>query len=1164
MLGFFAVLVLLVAGDKVDGPVIGIDFGTTFSCVGIFRHGVVEIIPSEQGNRIMPSYVAFTDEKETFVGEAAKNLADAAPQRTVFDVKRLIGRTFKDDALQRDIKALPFKVVADSDGQAAVLVGKEQLRPEEIAGMILRKLRERAEGYLEQPVKHAAPAPDRYERTSRSVKEKVDFVTAGTKPGNIGEVKIISACRHLNGIYPESLTDSESGGSGDLKGSIEGLQTLRALQQLPGTEKIVLFERAEEVGGVWRQNYCGFGAQVKRDVYCFAELGPEGLDLYPSGRQLQASCRRYAERFGLLPCLRTGAEVVGLERREDGGWRVTYRRRGAEQVEDFDFVVLALGNFSQPYVPEVPNSQAFQGQVLHSSELLDPSLLRGREVLVVGYGKSALDCLALASKEAKRVTLVARSPAWILPQRFLGLPLEWLAATRWFANLVFPPYHDAGLVRRCLGYLALPLQTLLWWILSPLVWLHFCLPWAMWPAYSLRWQLWHGHSVSICNASALKEAFRRPNVRCLRGQISSFTASGAVVEDFYSKRSEELPAQVVIFATGYQECWSHLFDPDLVAALAPHGDGPDLYKQILPTEEVPGLAFIGRILSTCDIVVSHVQAQWLARLLGGSFAAPGLPSRRAAARRYRAWRNQFLPSTGAASRRSVPRVFSYLEELMDDWQEGRRAGCLDFFRPLRAVNLAVLTVPAFFNDGQRRAMQKAGQLAGLEILRILNEPTAAAIAYGYEKQDAEEVLLVYDLGGGTCDVSVLEVKGGVLQVRATSGDPRLGGEDFDQKLVAHLMSAFKKKTAKEPRDARAVARLRSEAEKAKRKLSTVPQAAVKVDGFADGADLSEPLTRAQFEKLNSELFQRTLEPVRSALKDAGLEKSQITQVILAGGSARIPKIQQMLSQFFEKELIRSINPDEVVAHGAAIQAAALSSDGGEEELRLIDVTPLSLGIQTAGGFMTTVLARNSPLPAENSMVFSTHKDNQEYATVKVFEGERLMAKNNHLLGSFQIKGISPAPRGVPQIQVSFKVDAGGLLAVEALDRTSGNSEQLEVKEALSQDQIQEMLREAETFAKEDQRDFARAEALLALKLLARAAESAAETALEEDSAIFLAAAAEAKDWLAANPDAEAEEIHEKREELQAEMPEMPSAGAGAGASGAAGGGELDMEGHDEL
>ncbi|CAJ1365431.1 unnamed protein product [Effrenium voratum] len=195
MLGFFALLVLVVAGDKVDGPVIGIDFGTTFSCVGIFRHGVVEIIPSEQGagkvwmegNRIMPSYVAFTDEKEALVGEAAKNLADAAPQRTVFDVKRLIGRTFKDDALQRDIKALPFKVVADSDGQAAVLVGKEQLRPEEIAGMILRKLRERAEGYLEQPVKHAAPAPDRYERTSRSVKEKVDFVTAGTKPGNIGE-----------------------------------------------------------------------------------------------------------------------------------------------------------------------------------------------------------------------------------------------------------------------------------------------------------------------------------------------------------------------------------------------------------------------------------------------------------------------------------------------------------------------------------------------------------------------------------------------------------------------------------------------------------------------------------------------------------------------------------------------------------------------------------------------------------------------------------------------------------------------------------------------------------------------------------------------------------------------------------------------------------------
>lgn len=476
----------------------------------------------------------------------------------------------------------------------------------------------------------------------------------------------------------------------------------------------------------------------------------------------------------------------------------------------------------------------------------------------------------------------------------------------------------------------------------------------------------------------------------------------------------------------------------------------------------------------------------------------------------------------------------------------------------REVLHAVISVPAFFDDAMRTAVKVAAAGAKLEVLRIINEPTAAALAYGHGPSTAREILLVYDLGGGTCDVSILQRDADGLKVLASSGDPHLGGEDFDQKIVSHLSNAFKKKFGDVSLDPGALERLRIEAEKAKRRLSSVPQVAVKLQGFANGKDLSETLTRAQFEKLNDDLFQRTLEPVKTALKDSGLAKSDVNTVILAGGSACIPKVQQLLSEFFDgKELTRSINPDEVVAHGAALQAAALSVQGSGQELRLIDVTPLSLGIQTAGGFMTTVIKRNTPLPAENMMIFSTHKDNQESATVKVFQGERLMAKNNHLMGSFQIKGISPAPRGVPQIQVLFKVDVNGLVAVEATDSGSGKGEVLKVASELSHERIEEMIQESESLEKEDQKDFARAEAKMALKLFIRSLHHAAEMALEDDASTFLAAANEGADWLAANADAEAEEIHEKREELEGNVPELPTAKAASAA-------EVDMEGHDEL
>eukprot|EP00439_Symbiodinium_sp_Y106_P039506 s4102_g4.t2 len=586
---------------------------------------------------------------------------------------------------------------------------------------------------------------------------------------------------------------------------VAGLQALRALQQVPQVKTIAVFERADEVGGVWRENYSGFGAQVKREQYSFVELcGHSGLDMYPTGRQLKLHCDTYVETFGLMPAIRTRTEVKFLQRCSNC-WRVVYSETGSSETytEDFDFVVLAVGNFSEKYVPEIPGSDVFSGSILHSSELQDEKLLRGRHVVVVGFGKSALDCFALASAEAESVTLIARRPAWILPQRFLGLPLEWLASTRWFAKLVFPPYHNACLLVRLLGYIVLPLQTVLWWVLAPLVWCHFLLPWSMWPAYGLRWQLWHGHSVSICNASKIKAVFGSVSTNCIRGHISEMKTGSVVVHDSIRKQEKEISADVVVFATGYREAWSKLFDAKAAEVLDPRKDGPDLYKLILPTGDMTNLAFLGRVLSTCDIVTSFVQAEWLAGLLAGKFEYPNLQARERFSAKlgpeFRAspWQLMLVVCLKCSVAEEVsglapqicpddnvhisgdtvcPLGFQFREAAPEAWSQEILPGC-----PAERV----VSVPAFFNDRQRAAVKTAAAHAGLE--RLATKPTAAA-----------EVILVYDLGGGTCDVSVLKTgSSGVLQVLATSGDPRLGGEDFDRRLVTHLIDIFKKKFSKD-------------------------------------------------------------------------------------------------------------------------------------------------------------------------------------------------------------------------------------------------------------------------------------------------------------------------------------------------------------------------------
>ncbi|XP_047955709.1 heat shock 70 kDa protein 18-like [Salvia hispanica] len=940
------------------GRAIGIDLGTTYSCVAAWQHDRIEIIPNDQGNRTTPSQVAFTA-TDRLIGDAAKNQVANNPINTVFDAKRLIGCKFSDATVQRDITYWPFKVIpgaGDKPKFAVTYKGKQkQFLAEEISSMVLSKMKETAEAYLGSAVKDAVVTVPAYFNDSQRQATKAAGAIAG-----LNVVRIINeptAAAIAYGLDKRASTTM--------------------------AKNVLIFDLG---GGTFDVSV----VTIKGDV---VEVRAIAGDTHLGGQDMD---NRMVEYF-----------IKEFERKKgkniSGNARAIRRLRSACER--------AKRVLSSSIETPIEIESLFEGNDLFSTitrakfEDLNMDLFKKCKELV----ENCLSDAKMQKSSVDEVVLVGGSSRIPKMQQML----QELFSGKELCKNINPDeavaYGAAVLAAKLSGQGNEAVQTLVLVDVTPLNGDGRAIGIDLGTTYSCvaAWQ--HDRIEIIPNDQGN---------RTTPSQVA-FTAAERLIGDAAKNQVAENPINTVFDA-----------------------------KRL-----------IGRKYS--DSTVQKDMIFWPFKVVPGADDKPMI----------------VVTYKGEEKLFSAEEISSMVLTKMKDIAEVYLGS---------SVTDVVVTVPAYFNDSQRQATKDAGTIAGLNVMRIINEPTAAAIAYGLDKGgDVAKNVLIFDLGGGTFDVSVATIEAGVIEVKATAGDTHLGGQDMDNRMVNHFVKEFKIKTGKDiSGNSRAVRRLKSACERAKRILSSTLEARIQIESLFEGIDLFSTITRAKFEDLNMDLFRKCMELVESCLSDAKMEKNSVDEVVLVGGSSRIPKVQKMLQELFGgKEVCKTINPDEAVAYGAAVLATNLSGKGNDK-LILLDVTPLSLGIEINDDTMSVFVPRNTPIPTRKEKILYTMYDNQTSVKFPVYEGERIKSKENNLLGEFTLQDIPPAPRGVAKFKVCMEIDADGIMNVSAEHITTGMKKNITItndKGRLSKEDIERMIGDAEKYKLEDEEFRKKVEARCALE-----------------------------------------------------------------------------------